>query len=421
VRKNGPRFDYMHSAIAENGKALGDATPIVTGWTTLVNPALLVSPAGGLLLFFSGIRTTDYGDPYHRGSLYVATSDSTSANWSLRPGEAAQSGQVYESPTAAAFMQDGQPLAAWALHSGLGIHFGIGRSVPDRDIQLPCCTYLPGLAIDSATGEVVLGWYSNADRDHGLFTRAIAPKDEETQYVPDSATADRNNALSLDQRMPISGRAGAPDVYVAYCAGYPNCTSVNMWRFRSPAPMVLAGAHNARFVNIAQGPEGRLWVMWVDGVTLNFMRSNRAATRFGPVLSLAPPKGTASVYKLKGEGLPGPLDIFVHANNDAAKELATWHTQVLPPLSVSARPVTLNGDQGGTALFEATDVGDPVEGVAITVAGKTVTTDTQGQVSIELPKGTMPGTLTATGSKTGYKSASTKLTIKPAASKTDSR
>jgi hypothetical protein len=421
LRKNGPRVDYMHSAISENGNALGDATPIVTGWTTLVNPTLLGSPAGDLHLFFSGIRSTDYGDPYHRGSLYVATSDSTGANWSLRPGEAAQSGQVYESSTAAAFMKDGQPLAAWALHSGLGVHFGIGRNAPDRGIQLPCCTYLPGLAIDSATGEVVLGWYSNATKAHGLLTRAIAPKDEETQFVPDSATPDRNNSLSLDQRMPISGRAGAPGVYVAYCSGYPTCTSVNLWRFRTPTSIVVAGAHNPRFVNIAQGPEGRLWVMWVEGVTLNFMRSNRAATRFGPVLSLAPPKGTASIFKLKGDGLPGPLDVFAHASNDAAKELATWHTQVLPPLSLSARPTALDASQGGITTFQVTDVGDPVEGVSITVAGKTAITDAQGQASIELPNGTTPGTLTVTGSKAGHRSASTRLTMRPPASKRDGR
>jgi len=410
LRKNGNHVDLMHTAVAANGQVIGAPASIVTGWSTLNNPDLVVTEDGGLRVFFGGVRSDEASDPYSQGSLYTATSSASGANWKLDNRAVAQSTSVYASPVGAGIALDGRPVTAWATTYGLSVHFGLDPRSPDRKFQDACCAYQPDVATDTTRREVVLGWYSNASRENGLLTRTIAPVVEPPQFVPDSATADRNSSLSLDQRMPVLAREGG-GVYVAYCAGYPACQSVNLWWHRSPEAFVIAKAPGARLVNIAPGPEGRLWVMWVSRGRLYAMRTNREATRFGAIVSFEPPKGTDSIWKLKGEGSNGPLDVLV-AVSTPPKDLATWHTQVLPGLTITAKPTTIYAAYGATVTLAVSDAGDPVPGATITVAGKRLTTNGQG-VAFYLfaAKGT-PGSLTAIATKGGYTNASLRLTAK---------
>ncbi|MDH4346221.1 MAG: hypothetical protein OEW31_07800, partial [Thermoleophilia bacterium] len=73
---------------------------------------------------------------------------------------------------------------------------------------------------------------------------------------------------------------------------------------------------------------------------------------------------------------------------------ATWHTQVLPPLSLAAK-------KGKSAVtFVVTDAGDPVAGAKVSFAGKSVTTNAAG-------KATAPsGSGKAKATKAGYAPAS---------------
>jgi hypothetical protein len=197
---------------------------------------------------------------------------------------------------------------------------------------------------------------------------------------------------------------------VAYGVGYPTFKHVSLWRHGGGAPVELAKGENIRHVNITSAPEGRLWVVWADGSRLFALRSNKEATDFGSMISVAPPGGTFSVYKLKGEGSLGPLDLFT-AVSTSPSELATWHTQVFPPLALSVSPKTFVGSEGATVSFTVSDVGDAVEGATVTVAGKTATTNAQGRASIDFPKGTKPATLTAQASKKDYSDAGARITV----------
>jgi hypothetical protein len=148
-------------------------------------------------------------------------------------------------------------------------------------------------------------------------------------------------------------------------------------------------------VNIAAAPEGRLWVMWHEGGSndLFAIRTNKAATRFGSIVKVAPPASTSSVWKLKGEGSRGPLDLL--ASVSTGSSLAAWHTQVLPPLSISATKAA-NG-----VRFTVTDAGDAVAGAKVTYASKTLTTNSKGQATTTLARTTSK----ATAGREGYTGA----------------
>jgi hypothetical protein len=309
-------------------------------------------------------------------------------------------------------LADGTPVAAWAVSFALQAHIGLDPKKDDLTFQTACCAYQPDIAVDNANGEAVLGWFSNATNEQGLFTQTIAPSAGEKQYVPESATADRKSALSIDQRIAISNRIGAPGVYVAYGAGYPTYQTVNLWRHGTAAPMVIAKASGAHLVNISAGPEGRLWVMWERNRRVYATRSNRDATRFGAIVEVAPPAGKAEsgVYKVKGEGSVWPLDLFVACQS--IQELATYHTQVLPGLSLTASPQSISAAQGGTVTFQVTDAGDPVAGATIAVAGKTLTTDAQGRAGYVVPKGAKAGSISGTATKAEYTPMSTRVAVK---------
>jgi hypothetical protein len=419
LRKNGSNRDYVHTAIGKDGKVAGAPATVLENWTTLNNPDLIVTKDGGLQLFFGGQRTTDAKDAYRHGSLYSVTVPASGlpaqagAAWTLSKDAHAQSHAVTASPVGAGVLPDGTPLAAWAVSFALQAHIGLNPKTEDLKFQTTCCAYQPDIAVDSQSGEAVLGWFSNARGEQGLLTQTIHPKAGEKQYVPDSATPDRNSALSIDQRMAITSRRGAPGVYVAYGAGYPTHKTVNLWRHGAGEAMVVAKAEGARHVNLAAGPEGRLWVMWQRNRRAYAARSNRAATKFGPVIEVVPPAGKAEsgIYKVKGEGSLGPLDLFLACQS--VNELATYHTQVFPPLALAGSPAKLVAEDGGTVTFTVSDVGDPVEGASITVNGKKLTTDAQGRATFNVPKGSKPGALAAKAQKEGYTDASAKVTLAP--------
>ena len=264
LRKDGNKSDLMHTAINPDGNVKGAPDVILAGWDSLSNPPALIVRGSGLQLLFGGIRTTTSSDPYRDGSLYIATAGTEGTSWKLEPGAHAASTSVYSSPVAAALRSDGNLITAWAISSGLKVHFGPDPKAADQNLQSSCCAYHPGLVTDTITGETVLGWSSNATGAIGLFTQTVAPALGKREYVPGSASPDGKDALGIDQRMPIVARIGG-GIYVAYCQGYPSCRSVELWRYKANVPMVVAKAPGSRLVNISAGPEGRIWTMCARG------------------------------------------------------------------------------------------------------------------------------------------------------------
>jgi hypothetical protein len=154
-------------------------------------------------------------------------------------------------------------------------------------------------------------------------------------------------------------------------------------------------------VNLTRGPDGRLWAMWQDAARtrLYASRSNAAGTRFGAVVSTAPPRGTSSIWKVGGEGTSGPLDLLVSVSTPGS--LATWHTQVLPGLSLACAA-------GRPASCIVTDAGDPVAGATVRLGGRALRTNARGRVAA----GLRPGAYAVTATKPGYAVARARLRIR---------
>ena len=140
--------------------------------------------------------------------------------------------------------------------------------------------------------------------------------------------------------------------------------------------------------------------MWCYGAHCWAARGNKAATRFGAPTVIATPPGRESTWRVKGEGTPGPLDLFVHMTGNGGT--ATWHTRVLPPLSIGASPKSISSAQGASVTVTVSDVGDAVEGATVTVLGQTLTTNAAGQATYTVAKGTKPGSLSLAVTKVGY-------------------
>ncbi len=383
-RGAGSNESIMHTPISLAGK-VGSASPVLVGLRSAGNPDLLRLPDGRLRAFFPGLGGTN-----DDGGVKAATAPPSGVGWT-REGIRVSSTVSAVSPAGAALTAQGESVFAYSLAFHLAFHVGLDPSAADTEIQPDnkCCDYLPSLATDAKSGETTISWYSNADGRTGLWTQRILPTAGSRTLAPGSAQGGKS--IGIDQQAMLDARLGAAGVYLAYCSGYPTCKRALLWRVGGKTLTAGAG-QDVEDVNIAAAPDGRLWVMWHEGGSneLSATRTNKAATRFGPIVKVKPPAATDTVWKLKGEGTRGQLDVL--ASISTGSSLATWHTQVLPPLTISAK----KGSDSVT--FAVTDAGDPVAGAKVAYAGKKRTTNAKGQTTASLAATTSK----ATASKAAY-------------------
>lgn len=373
----------VHTPVSPAGK-VGAASPVLEGLKAVGNPDVVRLPDGRLRAFFPGL-----GGTLEDGGVKAATAPPSGLGWT-REGIRVSSTVSSVSPVGAAVTKQGESVVAYSLSFHLAFHVGLDPAAADTEIQPDnkCCDYFPGLAIDAKGGETVIAWYSNAEGRSGLWVQQVLPSKGPRTLVPGSVQGGKS--LAIDQQAAIEARLGAPGVYLAYCSGYPTCKRVLLWR-TGGKPIVAGRGRDVEDVNIAAAPNGRLWVMWHEGGSRELFatRTNKAATRFGSVVKLEPPAGASSVWKLKGEGSSGPLDVLAAVSTGSS--LAAWHTQVRPPLSVGATK------SAAGVTFSVTDAGDPVAGAKVVYAGKAQTTNTKGQAIAPLAKGAGKATATMPG------------------------
>ena len=407
LRQAGTQTDLVASAVSPAGSVVGSPATIVGGWATLTNPALVVQPDGSLLALFAGVRSTDTSDPYSGGTVYSATAPAAGTAWTLAPGSAAPPSSAYASDdVGAAVAGGGAVVTSWATTFGTDVHVGLDSATPSLQLQSSCCGYQTALGVDGATGAVLLGWYSNASDGQGIYAQTVAPSQGPRWAAPGSVTTynGQPSSLSVDQVVAVSGRHGAAGVYLGYVSGYPTARTVDLWRAGDAKPAAVVAAEDARHVALAPGPQGRLWLVWDAHGVVFATRTNKAATRLGPVSQIKPPPGTETIYKTRGEGSPGPLDLFVLAAAGNGT-LAAWHTQVLPRLTLAAQPASFAARTGATVVLTVADAGDPVAGATVKVSGHTLVTNAQGKATLSVPRGA-PRRLSAIAARAGYTGAS---------------
>lgn len=408
--------DLVHDAIAPNGSA-GAVNPITTGWATLASvPDLVTEPDSSLRAFFGGIRTTNPNEP--NSNMNTATSPPSGAAWTVPAGTIVKGDSAYAGDDGAAVLGDGTPFVSFGgTGAGTFVHRGLDPNTPNFELQGQlggCCGYSPDVAVDP-TGPVFAAWVSNATNKEGVFAQSLDPATGAPSgapaHMPGSSTVfngvDQSNQQL--QRVPIVARAGG-GVFVAYPGGYPTTKKVLLWHVAGPTSTTVGSSDSDHIVGLAADPSGRIWVFWADHATsvpLVFARrSNKKVTGFGPAVKIGPPAGQQSAYKIDGNAQTGALDLVVlfgGINNQAQ-----FHTQVLPGLGIKAKPAKIKKGQATAVKFTVSDP-DPVKGAKVKVAGKSATTDAGGHATITL---TIKKTVTATATKAGYTSGTTKVKVK---------
>jgi hypothetical protein len=389
TRRNGTKEDLIHLEVSPAGRVGADAVAL-GGWSAMSHPDLLRMPDGSLRAFFGGIRSTNPGETNKR--LSTATAPAAGTPWTLKPGDVVQAPSAYATGVAGAGLaKDGTPISTWSGSPGLGYHYGINSSDPDRAIpQSGCCLYTPEIAVDSASGQAWVGFHSNEDAGPGLYVNAISPNGPQGARRLARGSVVGKSSIYPGNRTSLTGRIGAGGVYLFYGQGYPTFKTLALWKVDTAKPQLVIKADRNEHANVAAAPEGRLWLMWEQNGTIYAARTNRSASRLGAVNAIRPPSG-ASIFRLNGEGSAGPLDLI--ANMQAAGGQALWHQQVWPKLSLTG------SRKGATIAFRVTDAGDPVAGAAVKAGGNTLKTNAAGRATL----GKAPaGRVRATASKAGY-------------------
>ena len=389
TRRNGTKEDLIHLEVSPAG-AVGSDSVALGGWSAMSHPDLLRMPDGSLRAFFGGIRSTNVGETNKR--LSTATAPAAGTPWTLKPGDVVQAPSAYATGVAGAGLaKDGTPISTWSVSPGLGYHYGISGSDPDRAIpQTGCCLYTPEIAVDSGNGQAWVGFHSNENAGPGLYVNAIGPSGPQggRKLAPGSVVG--KSSIYPGNRTSLTGRIGAGGVYLVYGQGYPTFKTLALWKVDTTRPHLTIKADRNEHANVAAAPEGRLWLMWEQNGTIYAARTNRAANKLGAANAIRPPSG-ATIYRLNGEGSAGPLDLI--ANMQAAGGQAFWHQQAWPKLSLTG------SRKGATIAFRVTDAGDPVAGATVKAGGKTLKTNAAGRATLAKAPA---GRVKATASKAAY-------------------
>lgn len=386
-RQAGTEESVRHAAIQKNG-TVGAPTTAVGGLRGLSDPDLVLSSDGGLLVFYGAIIPSP-------GGVRMSSASGAAASWTS-PNKVSFDAQG--GTPGASVQKNGTPVFAWA--AGTNTYYKVGTDAGQKDGFLgpspKCCFYDPEVAVDDASGAAFVAYHSNVSGAPGMFVRQILPSLGTPQLAPGSLT--NGNFIPPDHRVPLVGRQGG-GVFLAYCGGYPTCKDVQLWRVGGGALVVARSGKDVENVNLARGPEGRLWVMWEDSSQLYAARTNRSATRVGAIVRAGTPPGTSTLWDDFGEGSLGPLDLLAHVS--VGSVISTWHRQVLPGLSLSCAA------RGTTVRCLVADAGDPVSGASVKIGGKQLKTGAQGTVTAKLTS----GTLAVAASKAGYTGAAARVRV----------
>ena len=236
------------------------------------------------------------------------------------------------------------------------------------------------------------GW--NSLDDEGVVVMPLNPGGDRAS-IP-------NSAPQLQHRVGITGRIGAPGVFVAYAQGSnPFLADPAVYRADTGATTRLT-KRDGELVSIAAAPAGRLWVFWKDVGTIYASRSNKAATSWGRIVSVKAPKGSTTIYNLSGEGSLGPLDLLALVDPPTGT-LSSWHQRILPGLFFTTKK------SKGKTVVKVTDAGSPVSGATVKVKGDgSKTTGAAGTTSFDLPA----SRYTVSAAKAGYAAYSKRVRVK---------
>lgn len=389
-RDAGNAASVLHSAVSSNAKS-------VTGPSTVfaapdgVNESVDVvrAPDGSLRAFFAATNVFD--------SVMASATSADGGSWTVQGPVSKlepQGKPVYAaSGIGAAVGTDGTFYSIWgdSAPGGGGFHVGVDPNAPDGELPGGLKAD-PDIGVDSQSGQVFAGW--NSLDDEGVVVMPLNPGGARAS-IPTSAP-------QLQHRVGITGRIGAPGVFVAYARGSnPFLADPAVFRTDTGATTRLT-TKDGELVSIAAASAGRLWVFWKDVGTIYATRSNKAATRWGRIVRVKAPRGSTTIYNLSGEGSLGPLDLLALVDPPTGT-LSSWHQRILPGLFFTTKK------SKGNTVVKVTDAGAPVGGVTVKVKGDgSKKSGAGGTVSFDLPA----GRYRVRADKAGYASYSKRVRVR---------
>jgi len=383
-------YDVLQTPITATG-AIRPPVPIVTGWASAEGPTLLAQ-GSTLQAFWSGSRTTVTGDPTE--GVDQATSPDAGATWAISPSAIA-TGDFASSRDASVVASGATLLQSWYAAQETVVHAGSDPAVPaQRGYGSGTDQALAG----SASGQVVAAWCTGVQGPNGVFVQGVDPATGAplgaAALMPGSTAVVGGAAASFcpaNTRVPLVARSNG-GFYVLSTDG--NRRAVRLWPYGAArSTTVSAGSTTKQQLALAGDPKGRLWAGWIEDDELVLRRScdKPGSLSFGPAVRLPLPSGK-TVYQLDLAAQADRVDAIARGSDGTTVSLL--HTQAYPGL-------TLRATGGRRAAFTVTDACRPVAGARIAVAGRVLTTNADGEASVDLRR----GRFTATASKRHYVAA----------------
>jgi hypothetical protein len=370
---------------------------------SLSRPGLVAQPGGALTAVFGALPA-----PPTPNGIYAVTSTNGGATWTA-PGMVG-SGSTLEaldySADVTARLLGTTPWLTLNVAGGITLQQGLGAGAPTSAVSTPPSfdgsTSNVESAVDAATGELVLGWYSIATPG-GDFMQGVAPAVQAAKKVPPQI----HNAIVVAARDKGAG------VFAAYT---PDNVHVRLYRYAGGS-VALGNVKNLtpKVVGVATGLDGRIWVMWGDDSLreVAITRSNKAVTRFEPIQVVK--DDAFDIWGFRGDGRLGPLDLFVTQTPIKPTVEGTYYARVYPELSAGVSVHAVKNKKGKTTAFKltvtVTDAGDAVSGATVAAGSKKKSkTNNSGVAKLTLPASTAPK-VTLSVTDTGYNALSVKVNL----------
>lgn len=389
------------------GKPLGSVITVTSGWDQLGNDPTILAHGTSRWIAFNGYHGGT-NNPYNSDAEYYLTS-SNGSSWTLNSGSLSAADLAAGATGTAVINDAGTVITGFAQGDGVRYHIGTSTQNPAPGTDPITQTtgnfsYYPGLGVDAANQKVWALWFSNGQP--GVWAQVIKPADAGS-LVRAPGSHSGSNAHGVQQDLSAASRIGG-GLYTAYVT--PLGQSIDVWRVGAATP--LATIHDSRGPEnlvLVRAPQGRLWLYWRDFQGgWKATRSNKAATRFGPVSTLGVPSGVSSSTTVSGVGSAGPLEAVASVVTSTGAD-KIMSVQVLPRLSISVSPASVA--RGHTFVATVIDAGDPVKGATVHFNGLTKTTNKFGKVSFTVPSKMSLGKHAVITSHAGYAGARTNIKV----------
>ena len=319
----------------------------------------LVPDGSGMRVFASGLTPQIDG-------IWTSSAPMAGTPWTA-PVEAATGDSAYAGEAGATTLTDGSFMQSWGVTGGVFVHRGLDPATPNHEFHRAmvdrCCGYDSDMAVDEATGEVWLAWYSNADSDHlGVWVQEVDPASGAPVGAPiqmPGTVTDYNGVPSssaMSSRIAIVPRSGG-GVFVGYTGGYPSENKVLVWRIGAADSMVVASDNTGGLsdVTIAADDDGSIWALWNSrdsnlNPVLFASVSDQSATRWSTRIPAKRPPDATSSWHINADARDGVLDIFGSFTLAGANDLGFFHTQLSPTFGTEEAD-TLEGTSGQDVLI----------------------------------------------------------------------